>query len=564
MRVKSITRLISLNNHLYFLALSSAILLVILLSIGFIRFSKVYNNTRDYFNKINNVVAGRADFESLFKAMEDVKYDKINDYKNALRLYSEGKVEREYVINYVKDFATFLRIHEQKHLLEVKNLSIILTIISFSFGLFLSFSIYNFTKIKTYTKDILKTFDDISRKIYIEEVPPRKIEYEEDLKINKSIDEINKVRQFHKLLEQFKIDSSIDDYINTVGPLLCGLFNSHRFSIALIDWNKKVITAETAFILNPAKKALLRAGFSQKFEQTSLSKMLEENRRYRIINNLKEHFEKTHSKSTSLILEEGFKSNLTVVASINEEPFGFFFLSSENEENYSENDARLFLALLNLLSYRLYFSLVVQHLLSNMGSSLVDLVEFKDTETGNHVKRVANYSRIIAEELGLAPKLTRLLYLFAPLHDIGKVGIPDRILLKPGKLTEDEWEIMKKHVEYGETILKRFIESSKGIINEDILNCMVNVISDHHEKHDGNGYPKGKKGEEISIEGRIVALADVFDALTTKRPYKEPIDFDIAVEMIKNDSGKHFDPSVVSAFVNRLNEVRHVYNELKD
>ncbi len=166
--------------------------------------------------------------------------------------------------------------------------------------------------------------------------------------------------------------------------------------------------------------------------------------------------------------------------------------------------------------------------------------EFRDSETYNHLVRMSLYSYLIAKKMGFDEEWCEKLKLAAPMHDIGKLGIKDTILLKPAKLTDEEFEEMKKHTIYGYEILK---DSTI-----DILKMASNIALCHHEKYDGTGYPRGLKGEEIPIEARIVAVADVFDALTSRRPYKEPYEIERAVEIIEKDSGKHFDPKVVQAF----------------
>lgn len=164
----------------------------------------------------------------------------------------------------------------------------------------------------------------------------------------------------------------------------------------------------------------------------------------------------------------------------------------------------------------------------------------------------------------MSPRLVREIYQFSSLHDIGKIAVPDRILLKPGRLDLEEWEIMKKHVEKGLEVIENFEKEAKNIIDEISFRTMKNIIADHHERWDGKGYPCGKKKNEISIEGRIVAIADVFAALTTKRPYKEPFSFDESVAIISKESGSHFDPDVVQAFLNRIDEIELIYEKLKD
>jgi HD superfamily phosphodiesterase len=173
--------------------------------------------------------------------------------------------------------------------------------------------------------------------------------------------------------------------------------------------------------------------------------------------------------------------------------------------------------------------------------------EFRDSTTYNHLVRMSLYSYLIAKEMGFDDLWCEKLKLAAPMHDIGKLGIKDTILLKPAKLTDEEFEEMKKHTIYGYEILK---DSTI-----DILKMASNVALCHHEKYDGTGYPRGLKGEEIPIEARIVAVADVFDALTSRRPYKEPYEIERAVEIIEKDSGKHFDPKVVQAFKRALPEI---------
>ncbi|WP_052295984.1 HD-GYP domain-containing protein [Pseudothermotoga thermarum] len=289
---------------------------------------------------------------------------------------------------------------------------------------------------------------------------------------------------------------------------------------------------------------------------------------FRIINDLEDQ-EFSNSLATKLILEEGFRSSLTVPVFRNNKVFAFLFVNSRKKYAYSRVDGKKLFFISQTLGKILHYCYIIQTALSAMAQSFVNLVEFKDTETGNHIKRVANYSRILAEKysdevIELPAVKVREIYNFAPIHDIGKVGIPDTILLKPGRLDPQEWEIMKRHVEIGQKIVKNANVLIRQMTEEDLLSTAMKIISDHHEKYDGTGYPVGKKGEEISIEGRIVAIADVFDALTTKRPYKDPFPFDQAVDMIRSEAGKHFDPVLVELFLKATNEIRKVFETYKD
>ena len=182
--------------------------------------------------------------------------------------------------------------------------------------------------------------------------------------------------------------------------------------------------------------------------------------------------------------------------------------------------------------------------------------EYKDNETGMHVMRMSHYSKIISLAYGHSMKEADALFHAAPMHDIGKIGIPDSIMLKPGKLTSEEFSIMQKHPEIGAEIL--------GESDSDLIELAKIVSMTHHEKWDGTGYPKQLKGENIPIEGRIVALADVFDALTSVRPYKEAWTVEKAVEFITSQKNKHFDPELVDLFVSKLNKIVEIKNRWKD
>jgi putative two-component system response regulator len=174
-------------------------------------------------------------------------------------------------------------------------------------------------------------------------------------------------------------------------------------------------------------------------------------------------------------------------------------------------------------------------------------VEYRDNDTGEHTLRVARYSRLIAEGLGLPPRFCRDIYLAAPLHDVGKVAIPDRILLKPGRLDEQEMAVIRTHAAIGGRIL-----ADSGC---ELIQIGATIAASHHERWDGSGYPRGLKGEAIPIEGRVVAVADVFDALTTKRPYKEAMPLLAARQYLSDKKGREFDPACVDAFLSRWDEV---------
>jgi len=180
--------------------------------------------------------------------------------------------------------------------------------------------------------------------------------------------------------------------------------------------------------------------------------------------------------------------------------------------------------------------------------------EFNDTDTGMHIRRVCHYSKILGEAHGFGPAASRNIFRYASLHDVGKVALPDSILKKPGKLTAEEVMIMRKHTTFGYNLLKE--------ARADHMAC--DIALRHHEKWDGSGYPDGQIGDKIPIEARIVALVDVYDALTQRRCYKEPWPIEKAMDYLRSESGKHFDPRLVELFIANRDLVLEIQNEYKD
>ena len=170
--------------------------------------------------------------------------------------------------------------------------------------------------------------------------------------------------------------------------------------------------------------------------------------------------------------------------------------------------------------------------------------EYKDNETGLHVIRMSHYSRVLALAAGFSEAQAEELLNAAPMHDVGKIGIPDAVLRKPGKLDGEEWEVMKQHAQIGADIIG---EHPSGL-----LRMAREIALNHHEKWDGSGYPRGIGGAEIPVEARIIAIADVFDALTSERPYKKAWPVEEAVQLLREQSGRHFDPELVELFLDQL------------
>jgi putative two-component system response regulator len=176
--------------------------------------------------------------------------------------------------------------------------------------------------------------------------------------------------------------------------------------------------------------------------------------------------------------------------------------------------------------------------------------EFRDNETGNHVIRMSYYARLIAQAIGLGPEATELLFNTASMHDIGKIGIPDAVLLKPGPLSKAEWAVMRQHPEIGAEII--------GEHDDDLLQTARTIALTHHERFDGSGYPRGLIGEDIPLFGRIVAIADVFDALMSVRPYKPAMTIEDTLQVMSRNTGLHFDPALMEVLPSVLPEMLHI------
>ena len=205
---------------------------------------------------------------------------------------------------------------------------------------------------------------------------------------------------------------------------------------------------------------------------------------------------------------------------------------------------------------------------------LARAAEFRDDDTGHHVVRVGRYVAIIATALGFDAERVDLLEQAAQLHDVGKIGIPDSILLKPGKLAESEFDLMKQHCSFGKHIILPLTDneldgSSRGVhagslVGSPIMETAAVIAETHHERWDGTGYPCGFKGEQIPIEGRITAVADVYDALSSPRPYKPAYSEEQCLSILEEGRGSHFDPQVLDAFLANMEEVRAIQREFAD
>jgi len=268
------------------------------------------------------------------------------------------------------------------------------------------------------------------------------------------------------------------------------------------------------------------------------------------------------------LLNEGYRSSLTVPLYERQEFIGFLFYDSLKPAAFSKKVQRSLEVYNTLISLTISNELNLVRSITTSAQVAREFANLRDFETGNHLERMAHYSRLIAKQLAprhdLSDEYIEHLYLFAPLHDIGKIGIPDSILLKPGGLNPEERALMNTHVQKGIDVLERMI----GEFGLDALpdsQVMRNVVAGHHECLDGSGYPNGLKGAEIALEARIIAVADILDALTSHRPYKEPWSVEAAIGELERlvERGK-IDGDCVQALKCHLPEVNTICDRFKD
>lgn len=395
----------------------------------------------------------------------------------------------------------------------------------------------------------------------------RKGQFLEEVKIQETIkkffDNQRIIVEFQELVsKKYVIDDILDHLLSTLHEVMA----VDRVGIAFYD--EKSNTLITEYGAAVYEDIYLDVGHRSDLNTSDLKKIIESREGY-INNNLMGSFQKkTNSESMGLIIKEGIRSNMSIPLIINNDVFGVVFFSSRQINHFTKEHYKFAENLLYEITGVLNRSYLMKVFIVRMTNTIARLVDKKDIETGDHINRMVKYSSLIANNLremkvathDVDNKTVLAIERNAAIHDIGKVGTPDNILKKPGKLTSEEYEIMKDHAAVGGDI---FSELNRELEEFDInyFHTAENIARHHHEKWDGTGYPLGLKAFDIPIEARIVALADVFDALTSKRVYKEAFSFDWSIEHIKEQAGKHFDPVIVEAFIYDLESVRKIYDQ---
>jgi len=351
--------------------------------------------------------------------------------------------------------------------------------------------------------------------------------------------------EFGKVINKTK---SLDDVLESMANFARDILQADRCSIFIYDKNKDELWSKVAHEVHPiritAKRGL--AGYAALSKETQI--VVDAYNDYRF----NREVDKATGYLTHTILSVPLLDN-------QENTIGVFQALNKKQGIFTNVDAELLLLISNYAASAIENAILYDKLRNTQTkiiNKLASAAEFKDQETSKHTKRVGLYSALLAEKYGLSQEDIAKIELAAPMHDAGKIGIADKILLKPDKLSKNEFEMMKTHTQLGHDLL--FDEENE------YLKAAALIALEHHEKWDGTGYPHGKKGEEISIFGRIVAIADVFDALISVRPYKEPWSFEKAHTLLNENSGTHFDPALIALFNENIEKIRTIYQELKD
>ena len=296
-------------------------------------------------------------------------------------------------------------------------------------------------------------------------------------------------------------------------------------------------------------------------------KRLAETREMRVLADLPLEIN-TGTEHSNWVLGMGYKSSFTIPMHYQDTFIGFLFFDAKSPSAFPPELQHELALYARMITLAIANELVTIRSILGIINVARDFAELRDLETGGHLERVSRYARLIARNLvkshSLTDEFVEHVFMYAPLHDIGKIGIPDRILLKPGKLDAEEWEIMKTHTTLGANMVDT-IQRDLGLANNSSYRIMRNIVEMHHEALDGSGYPHGLDHDAIALEARIVTVADIFDALSTPRPYKEAWTMEACFAELRAmvERGK-LDPDCVNALVGNERELRRIQKEFSD
>ncbi|MDK2866309.1 MAG: hypothetical protein PWP51_415 [Clostridiales bacterium] len=383
-------------------------------------------------------------------------------------------------------------------------------------------------------------------------------------KLNHFTERISMITELNsKIYAQKDFDEVMDFVFRACKPFL----PYNRFAIAIISEDGQYIRALRA---RADYAALMGRNYQEPLSRSSIADVIR-SRKIRIINDLEAYLEShPKSESTKIIVKEGIKASMTVPLLVDQQVIGVIFFSSKHKDAYNEAHMQFVDSLTTSLAIAFEKSFVFDDLILASVKGFAKIVESKDYVTGNHIDRMSIYAKFVSECLyndALYLQQVDEAYIdkilkFSPLHDIGKVGISETILNKPGKLTKEEFEVIQKHTLIGFDVLVN-MTAGMYVDRSDYFKIAREIAKSHHEHYDGTGYPEGLAGEQIPLSARIVAIADVFDALTNVRPYKDAYSFERAWSMILKGRGTHFDPMIIDSLARHFNAFSDLYDRLK-
>ncbi len=398
-------------------------------------------------------------------------------------------------------------------------------------------------------------------------IPDFKPYYKEAETIKKEIDVIYDEKKFIVELQNKLLDVYVvEDTMNVLFEFLKSRLGIDRIGLAYVDYQSKTLVAEYGVLRG--KETIIGPGFVQPFNETTLSKILDHQQP--VIDNDIEQSINNNPKSVALnmLIKERIKSNLAIPIIMNQMVFGFVFLSSYQKNFFNQSHVDIGKKVadeVKTLLNRAYFTNVI---LTKMTSAFSEIVENKDNDTGDHILRMVKYSSLLAraikarnhQDYQISEKTILEIERYAAVHDIGKVGIPDELLKKEGKLSNQEWDTMKTHPQIGADVFKN-LRVALNAFDSGLYQVAEDITRYHHERWDGLGYPHGLKEHDIPLVARIVSVADVFDALSSKRSYKRAFTFDESVQIIKDASNTQLDPFIVQVFIDELEQIKKIYQD---
>lgn len=335
-----------------------------------------------------------------------------------------------------------------------------------------------------------------------------------------------------------------------------------RISIAIYDPDTKVLKT----YLDSSGDESPLDHYQTELENAPALKHILDIGKPRVINDLNIYSDGKHTH-TQKIQHQGYAASYTMPIYHEGIFMGFLFFNSDQKDVFNESVLRQLDIYGHMIALLVINELTSLRTLTAAIKTTGNLSHIRDPETGSHLDRMSRFSRIIAnalaEKYDLDDSYIEHVFMFAPLHDIGKIGIPDDILLKPGPLDEDEWKIMKTHSTLGRKMIDDLLDNF-GLVNFDHVDVLKNIAEYHHEAMNGKGYPVGMKGDAIPLEARIVAVADVFDALTSERSYKKAWSNDKAIAMLMELAGETLDKDCVDALIANIDKIEEIQGQFSE